>query len=46
MQRKVERLSGHYIICAYGRVGRAVARHQARERLNGSSFSQRSAARG
>ncbi len=26
MQRRIDALSGHYLICAYGRVGRAVAR--------------------
>lgn len=26
MQRRIDAMSGHYIICAYGRVGRAVAR--------------------
>ncbi|HEX6230619.1 MAG TPA: NAD-binding protein [Actinomycetota bacterium] len=26
MQRRIDALSGHYIVCAYGRVGRAVAR--------------------
>ncbi len=26
MQRRIDRLHGHFIICAYGRVGRAVAR--------------------
>jgi voltage-gated potassium channel len=26
MQRRIERLSDHFIVCAYGRVGRAVAR--------------------
>jgi voltage-gated potassium channel len=26
MQRRIDALSGHYVICAYGRVGRAVAR--------------------
>ncbi|MGH2773177.1 MAG: potassium channel family protein [Actinomycetota bacterium] len=26
MEKRIEQLSGHYIICAYGRVGRAVAR--------------------
>ena len=26
MQRRIDELSGHFIVCAYGRVGRAVAR--------------------
>jgi voltage-gated potassium channel len=26
MQRRIDGLSGHYLICAYGRVGRAIAR--------------------
>jgi len=26
MQRRIDAMSGHYVICAYGRVGRAVAR--------------------
>jgi voltage-gated potassium channel len=33
MQKRIEQLSGHYIICAYGRVGRAVARELEAERL-------------
>ena len=38
MEERIERLSDHYIVCAYGRVGRSVARelavaaiHQAHE---------------
>jgi len=35
MQRRIDDLSGHFIVCAYGRVGRAVARELEAE---GASF--------
>ena len=35
MQKRIDGMSGHYIICAYGRVGRAVARELEEE---GASF--------
>lgn len=35
MQKRIDGMSGHYIICAYGRVGRAVARYLEEE---GASF--------
>ncbi|HVP52670.1 MAG TPA: potassium channel protein [Terriglobales bacterium] len=33
MEREIERLSGHYILCGAGRVGRSAARELARERV-------------
>jgi voltage-gated potassium channel len=33
MQRRIDQLSNHFIVCAYGRVGRSVARELQAERL-------------
>jgi voltage-gated potassium channel len=33
MQRRIDQLSGHYIVCAYGRVGRSTARELEAENL-------------
>ena len=35
MQRRIDAMSGHFIVCAYGRVGRAVAREL---EIQGASF--------
>ncbi|AXA35450.1 Potassium channel protein [Candidatus Sumerlaea chitinivorans] len=33
MEKQVEALSGHYILCGYGRMGRVIARHLQSERV-------------